>query len=748
MTLRKSILLILGLGMIAALVACSSSSSTPPPPTIAITATSGGGQSQVVGMAFANPLVATVTSNGTASGTPSVTFTAPAATNGTFASTGTNTETDTAVAGVATSSVFTAGTAAGAYTVTATTANATTPATFALTNTSGAAANLAISSGNNQMVAVNGAYASLVAQVTDSDGNGVSGVAMTFTVTAGATGASGSFTSTSSGTESVNTDANGNATVSDLTANGTTGAFTVVAAPTTATLTPTSVTFTETNVTAATAPIAAGNYVFSVNGTNASGPFNWAGVFTVTTSGGVSTITAGEQDYSDYGEANFISAEPITGGTIAAVGGGDTNVLITLNFTDSYINGGAGNLTLDASMDSTTNGQLIEYDTWGSGSGQLKQQSSTAAPSAGYSFYLNGFDDPNGFPLVVGGVLNVSSATGSGSVFDANDGGALSSDQLFSATTFTGPDLMGLVTFTLTPSAGGTVIVDGYIVDSTHIYLVENWSDGFGATAGAARGQGANTGTFSSSSISGSTYAIVTEGNDVNGALDVAGALTFNSNGTVSGNLSFNDLVATNPPQGGAAITGGTYTIDASGTGNDGGTGRVTVTGVTDGATFTYNLQLYIDGSGNASVISMDANDGVAGPSAQQASATFTADTFTGPYSIFLTGFNTSELIVNSGSGTFFGEEDMVGVLTATPSSSSAGTVAGFFDSNDVQVGGGLTPDSSATASYATTSTNGVFTVTPPSGLFTFYMVDISGDGGLIENDNTGLETGIAVQVP
>src|SRR5260370_32690758 len=107
MTFRKTILLFIGLGMIAALVACGSSSHKNTIPTIA--ATSGGGQSATVGTAFANPLVATVTLNGSPSGAASVTFTAPSSgARCTFANS-TNTETDTANAsGVAPSSCLTA----------------------------------------------------------------------------------------------------------------------------------------------------------------------------------------------------------------------------------------------------------------------------------------------------------------------------------------------------------------------------------------------------------------------------------------------------------------------------------------------------------------------------------------------------------------------------------------------------------------------------------------------------------------
>src|SRR4029077_20302701 len=138
MTLRKSILLLIGLGMIAALAACGGSSHKNTTPTIA--ATSGGSQSATVGTAFANPLVATVTLNGSPSSGASVTFTAPSSgASCTFANS-TNTETDTANAsGVATSSVCTANTTAGAYNVTASTTGATAAASFSLTNTTAVA---------------------------------------------------------------------------------------------------------------------------------------------------------------------------------------------------------------------------------------------------------------------------------------------------------------------------------------------------------------------------------------------------------------------------------------------------------------------------------------------------------------------------------------------------------------------------------------------------------------------------------
>jgi hypothetical protein len=109
----------------------SQSSATP----ASISATGGTPQSTAVSTAFASPLVAAVENS---SGNPvsgvTVTFAAPGSgASGTFAG-GVQAATTNA-AGVATSAVFTANATAGSYTVTASVAGVSTPASFALTNT-------------------------------------------------------------------------------------------------------------------------------------------------------------------------------------------------------------------------------------------------------------------------------------------------------------------------------------------------------------------------------------------------------------------------------------------------------------------------------------------------------------------------------------------------------------------------------------------------------------------------------------
>jgi hypothetical protein len=761
---RQSILLPISLGMIALLGACSSSNNQTKTgtPTIAITANSGYTAGAAVGTAF-GPLAVTVTSNGTPASGVSVTFTAPAAgssvATGMFATSpaaATDTET-TNSSGVATSQTFSAGTVAGSYTVTATTSGATTPASFNLTNNAGSPNSITVYSGTPQSAVISTAYGALAVQVLDSDSNPVAGTQVVFTVNPGGTGASGAF-ATSGATDTETTDSTGVATTSQtLTANGTVGIFTVTAdysgdtGP---------ATFNLTNV-----PIPAlnaGTYVFSIAGTdsgvsgNGNSPYFAAGAFTLDVN---DTITGGEMDFSDYYE---FSHDPIRSGnvTISATTG-DSNLIITINTGDpNFGAGGNGTLVLDAAMATSSRGALTEYDTWASGVGELDAQgnvsvlcaSASSSTPCGYAFVLNGLDSYQ-VPISVGGVFAIDGAgeiSGTGSVFDINDscltlnsssdcvGGTLPS-QTVTTSGISPPDVYGFVTislnsgaFTLTPG----IQLDGYMVDANHIRLVEDWTyngtgngqDALGATTGGTALAQTGPGGFSSSSISGSSYVISTVGSDSNGVLQVAGVLTFNSDGSMGGTLSFNDgtLIAA---QGGVAITGGTYSVDSS------GTGRVTVTGLTDTAgDVTYNLELYLTGDGQATVMSMDAAaatnaDVQAGTGWVQVSG-LTASTPTGNYAY--------------GEGQFISGNEVDGAGTVGINVGTAGTVAGFLDVNYSLDSEPLLSNDPLSATFAATSANGVFTVNgsgSPSHLSTMYLIDAT-QGVIIESDSKELSLG------
>ena len=192
-----------------------------------ISVNNGSLQNANVGTAFAMPLIVRVTNNGTGVQGVTVTFTAPSSgASGTFANK-TATENDvTDSNGYATSSTFTANNTVGSYQVMASIPDVT-PVTLYLTNTagSGVPAVVQAESGTPQTTTVSSAFAPLVAGVADGTGAPLSGVSVTFT--APSTGASAKFASSGTNIETDVTNSSGLATSSTLTANSTTGTFTV-----------------------------------------------------------------------------------------------------------------------------------------------------------------------------------------------------------------------------------------------------------------------------------------------------------------------------------------------------------------------------------------------------------------------------------------------------------------------------------------------------------------------------------------
>ncbi len=222
----------------------------------AVSATAGTPQSAQISTAFSTSLQATVRD---AASNPipnvNVTFTAPSTgASGTFVSGSTTFSTTTNASGVAIASTFTANTTAGSYAVNASVAGVSTPAGFALTNTSAAPATITTTQGTPQSTVVNTTFASsLQVVVRDASNNPVGGVIVTFT--APSSGASGRF-----GTQrSVNVTTNGSgvATAPTFTADTLAGSYVVTAAVAGVT-TPASFSLTNTAAVAATISATAG----------------------------------------------------------------------------------------------------------------------------------------------------------------------------------------------------------------------------------------------------------------------------------------------------------------------------------------------------------------------------------------------------------------------------------------------------------------------------------------------------------
>ena len=538
---------------------------------------------------------------------------------------------------------------------------------------------------------VAGTTTSLTATVTNDSAN----AGVKWSVSCGTSGQCGSLAPTS-------------------TASGTATTYTAPALPPN----PATVTITATSVTDSTKTASAtiaislgimgnGTYVYHVSGQNSTGPYFIAGAFTVSNG----AITGGEQDYSD--RLNAFTNNLVTSGSSLSVVG--SNIQIVLNTGNSTI-GVNGVETLRGAPVSTTRTLISEFDTFAVGTGSIDLQTSTAPPSGGYAFNLGGVDgSSSAFPLAIGGVLDITVAPGTnlgsisntGSVFDYNDGGSVGQQQLFSSGGVTVPDTFGRVVITLTPSSTTVpgFVLNGYVVGTNKIQLVEALNDPLGADlGGVALGQGTHTGTFAPAGIAGTTYVFTAPGADSSGDMHIGGGIVFNSNGTVSGVLALNDLVSF----GSVTITGGSYTVDP--------TGRATITGLTPslvtGTPFAF--QFYLDGNGNALTLGVDSTELNYGMAYQQ---TAPSAPFAGTYALAAQG---------------------VGVISTTfPGWSAAGpaTVASntFTGYTDYTLQGATAPTSNVTLGGTETSASGTLALTGLSvnsatttNTFTYFPIDTS----------------------
>jgi hypothetical protein len=373
------------------------------------------------------------------------------------------------------------------------------------------------------------------------------------------------------------------------------------------------------NLTSASAAVLAdGTYVYHVAGADNTGPMFVAGAFTV--KGGV--ITAGEQDFGDV-IAGYTDNLVPSGCTLSVAG---SNIQVVLATSNPSV-GVNGVETLRGTRVSASRVLLSQFDSSAVATGSIDLQTSTAPPAGGFAFALTGWD--NGTPesqLAIGGIINFSGPALSvaNSVLDYNDGGTVAQAQSFASGSISTPDGFGRVTVTLNPASASGLpgfVLSGYIVGANRIELVENQNDALNADlGGAALGQGSNAKSFSQASLLNKTYVYASQGADSNGPLTLAGGFNFNADGTVSGDLAWNDF----SNSGGNKIAVGTYSVDT--------TGRVTLRAVTpQPLNIMLSFQLYLDGNGNALVLGADGVETSAGPAYLQ---TATSSSFSGQYAM------------------------------------------------------------------------------------------------------------------
>ena len=479
-------------------------------------------------------------------------------------------------------------------------------------------------------------------------------------------------------------------------------------------------------VTSTTTSLNDGTYVFHLNGTdstwdNGTSPYYIAGAFTV--SGGA--ITGGEQDFVDY---NTVITDTFDPSASSIQLSSDGNLAIVLATAGSDWNVGVNGVeTINAALVDNSRALVIEFDSFGSSTGSLEMQSGAPVlPSRGYAFSAAGIDLVRA-PLGIGGVVNIDGAgsiSGNGSVFDINDAGVVSQGQTLDSGTVSAPDSFGRIQIHLTPGVDSGVpgiTFIGYVVDSNTIRVVEGEDNLMATLGGTLIGQGSSTGAFSNTSISNSSYVTGAEGSDANGPLQLAGVLSFEDTGNgVAGNISFNDVASQVVA---SDVVSGNFTIDA--------TGRVTVSGLSGGGFGPATFQLYLDGNGNALLVSMDSSDVTAGSAFLQTSGS----PFAGSYAM-----------VADGTSPAVSGDPVWSAVGTVSSDGTSGIISGFSDYNvlatSLAPNTGITGTASASGGVLSGTMTGLNSASGSSAdNFVFYVIDGSRLFA-IETDNAQLGLG------
>jgi len=254
-----------------------------------------------------------------------------------------------------------------------------------------------------------------------------------------------------------------------------------------------------------------GTYVFQTAGVDAGG-FNSqvAGVLTFDGSG---NIVSGEQTTSSI---LGVLTTPVGQGSSYFVGA-DGRGFVTLNTTDQ--SGQPITEHFSIAVISPTKALIAGLDAPQSSVGTLEIQTSTDMPTGGYAFVANGIDS-TATPIAFGGVANIDSPgviSGDGSLVDQDYNSVFfecGSPAGLTGTVAQPTPGSGKVVFDLTTSTNcfGFAEFIGYIVDSTHIRLIE--TDGLYITGGVAISQGAARGTYTDASLAG-TYVYGVVGTDL-----------------------------------------------------------------------------------------------------------------------------------------------------------------------------------------------------------------------------------------
>jgi len=451
-----------------------------------------------------------------------------------------------------------------------------------------------------------------------------------------------------------------------------------------------------------------GTYAFAYTGDDGSGYFTIAGSFAANGDGG---ITGGVLDATDLGTVSQAVAIGACTSCFTVSPSGATAITLTVN--------GGSTIALQAVLMNNQHGLVIEYDGTATGSGTIDLQNPADFTLGGpFVFSFGGADGVNLFPLAVGGKFTASSGNipNTNAIVDVNDSGdvngncpslncnvapGLPDTSLSGSYSFDQNNLpYGRGTITLNATGFSVFTFSGttqvtfafYVVDSTHIHLVETDTQAF--TNGDIYQGAADTG-FGVTALAKGNYSFSTGGSSSQGPYVAGGVFTSSGTGNVTGGV-FDNNSAGQQINSMLTISQCAYTVDPA-------TGRVDTllsvksgngcttpsTGVEEYAVYPTALSQASPAEPSAVMVEIDSNFVTTGVSYFQQGSPVGA---TGTLALNVTGFGLTTTIQ--------GQQDTVATVTLAGTTASAGT---FFVNNFGQpIGGPLVPGSSSLTAPST----------------------------------------------
>jgi hypothetical protein len=304
-----------------------------------------------------------------------------------------------------------------------------------------------------------------------------------------------------------------------------------------------------------------GPFSFAYSGNDKSGFLAAAGSFQAD---GVGHIVTGVQDLDSFSTGPSL-ATPIAG-TYTVTPDGRGTILLNSGPGQGTIN------TLQFVLSTNQHGLVTRFDAGFTGSGTLDQQNldalsnSPSVVSGPYVFRVAGADLAFK-PLGIAGRFT-SGGTGtipnSAAVLDVNDNGTIrASDTTLSGTYAFDPLFPGTGrgTITLSSTSSGSIKYAFYVVDSTHMRLVEDDSNDF--LAGEMFTGGAS-GSFSPATLASGNYPFTEGGNSTTGLYTAGGIFTSDGAGNITSGIFDSNDSGTVTATGGTTLGTCTYAVNTT----------------------------------------------------------------------------------------------------------------------------------------------------------------------------------------